>query len=323
MSSEGHEAGAGSEGGAAAIESVGFVGLGAMGAWMAGRLIAHGCKVYVHDASEVAMAKAVAQGAIQTSGPAALADMAEAVFMSLPTPDVVRHVATGPGGVIEGKRARILVDLSTTGPTVAREVAELLAPKGIVCLDAPVSGGPAGAEAGSLAIMASGDRNAFKRVEPCLRAMGRNLTYVGLQVGQGQTLKLANNLLAATTFLAAVEVFAFGTKAGLSPSVMVKVINNSSGRSAATERLIPEAVVTRAFAYGFRLELMAKDVRLSLDEAARLGIAQPVSAASRSLWAQALEQGDGPRDFTYLARLIEERSGIEIAEHQMEDGDGH
>lgn len=299
-------------------QAVGFIGLGAMGSSMAARLIAHGHTVHVHDANAAAMADAVALGAVRADGPSAIADAVETVFVSLPTPDVFKSVVTGPNGVAEGRRVRLLVDLSTTGPTVTREVAEALAAKGVTCLDAPVSGGPAGAKAGSLAVMVSGDGAAFERVEPLLRAIGRNLTFVGPDVGQAQTLKLVNNLLAATTYLAAAEAFALGTKAGLSPTLMVDVINNSSGRSLATERLIPEAVIPRAFSYGFRLELMAKDVRLSLEEAALLRVDMPVSTAARQLWVDALARGDGPRDFTYVARLVEERAGVEITDQHAE-----
>jgi 3-hydroxyisobutyrate dehydrogenase-like beta-hydroxyacid dehydrogenase len=292
------------------IDAIGFIGLGAMGIPMVTRLLGAGITVHVHDTDEVALRSAGELGAAVHASAREVASRAECVLVSLPTPDVVRKVAAE---LALGTRMRLYVDLSTTGARVAREVADNLATRGMTALDAPVSGGVAGARAGTLAIMAAGDRAAFERIEPVLKVLGRATTWVGPEVGQGQTLKLANNLLAATTFAAALEAFAFAIRAGLDGAVVAKVINASTGRSFPTETLIPNGVLNRAFAIGFRLELMAKDVGLCLDEAAGIGLDMPVCEAARNAWADAMAEGLGTQDFTALARIVEARAGVEIA----------
>jgi 3-hydroxyisobutyrate dehydrogenase-like beta-hydroxyacid dehydrogenase len=300
-------------GGSNARETIGFVGLGAMGGPMVRRLLEAGHRVLAHDVDVAAQASAVARGAEGRDGPAAVAAEAEVVLVSLPTPDVVRRVALGPGGLIEGGAMRVYVDLSTTGAQVALAVAAGLAPKGVAALDAPVSGGVAGAEAGTLAVMAAGDPAAFARVRPVLEVIGANTVLVGEQVGLGQTLKLVNNLLAATTWAAACEALAMGTKAGLDPALMVATINKSSGRSFATERFAAGPVLERRFDFGFRMELMAKDMRLALAEAEALGLVMPTSRAAQLLYGLALAGGGGKGDITELARITEGWAGVEIA----------
>lgn len=298
--------------GANARETIGFVGCGAMGGPMVRRLLEAGHRVLVHDVDAAALAAAVARGAEARVGPAALADEAEVVLVSLPTPDVVRRVALGPGGLAEGGAMRIYIDLSTTGAQVAQAVAAGLATKGVVSLDAPVSGGVAGAEAGTLAVMAAGDPGTFARVRPILEVIGANTVLVGAQVGLGQTLKLVNNLLAATTWAAACEALAMGTRAGLDPALMIATINKSSGRSFATERFAAGPLLERRFDFGFRMELMAKDMRLALAEAEALGLVMPTSRAAQMLYGVAMAGGGATGDVTELARVTEGWAGVTI-----------
>jgi 3-hydroxyisobutyrate dehydrogenase-like beta-hydroxyacid dehydrogenase len=301
-------------------ETLGFVGLGAMGAPMVRRLLGAGYRVLAHDLNAASVAAAVSRGAEGRDGPAAVAAEAEVVLVSLPTPDVVRRVALGPGGLAEGGAMRIYVDLSTTGAQVAQAVADGLAPCGVTALDAPVSGGVAGAEAGTLSVMASGNPAAFARVRPALEAIGSNTVLVGEKVGLGQTLKLVNNLLAATTWAAACEVLAMGAKAGLDPELMVDVINKSSGRSFATERFAAGPVLSRRFDFGFRMELMAKDMRLALQEAEALGLVMPTSRAAQVLYGLAMAGGGGAGDVTELARITEGWADVEIASARRNEG---
>jgi 3-hydroxyisobutyrate dehydrogenase-like beta-hydroxyacid dehydrogenase len=293
--------------------TLGFVGLGAMGAPMVRRLLAAGHAVLVQDIDPAALAAAVSRGAAARSSPAAVAAEAEVVLVSLPTPDVVRQVALGAGGLVEGDALRVYIDLSTTGAQVAVAVAAGLAPRGVTSLDAPVSGGVAGAEAGTLSVMAAGDPAAFEQMRPVLEVIGSNTVLVGPQVGLGQTLKLVNNLLAATTWAAACEALAMGAKAGLDPELMIGVINKSSGRSFPTERFAAGPVLTRRFDFGFRMELMAKDMRLALQEAEALGLVMPTSRAAQLLYGLAMAGGGGKGDVTELARLTEGWAGTEIA----------
>jgi 3-hydroxyisobutyrate dehydrogenase-like beta-hydroxyacid dehydrogenase len=294
-------------------DPLGFVGLGAMGAPMVRRLLAAGNRVLAHDTNPAALSAAVSAGAEARGNAAAVASEAETVLVSLPTPAAVKAVALGPGGLVEGRAMRVYVDLSTTGARVAREVAEGLAPRGVLALDAPVSGGVAGAEAGTLSVMAAGDPAAFERVRPILEALGSNTVFVGEAVGQGQTLKLVNNLLAATTWAAGCEAMAMGVKAGLDPELMVRVLNASSGRSFPTERFAAGPVLSRRFDFGFRMELMAKDMRLALEEAEALGLVMPTCGAARTLYGLALAQGAPGADVTELVRVTEGWAGVEVA----------
>lgn len=293
--------------------TIGFVGLGAMGAPMVERLIEAGHRLLVHDVNPAAVAHAVGLGATAMPSPAALADAAPVVFVSLPTPDIVRQVALGAGGLAEGGAMRIYADLSTTGAQVAQEVAAGLAAHGVAVLDAPVSGGVAGAKAGTLSVMASGDRAAFDQVRGLLETIGRNTIHVGEGVGQGQTLKLVNNLIAATVWAATAEAMVMGAKAGLDPAVMHAVVAKSSGRSFSTEVFMPKAVLERSFDFGFRLELMHKDVRLALSEAEALGTTMLTCTTAKQLYDHALAHGGRGQDVTALIRLLESWGGAEVA----------
>ena len=294
-------------------QEIGFVGLGMMGAPMVRRLLQAGHAVTVCDLDAAAVQAAVALGARTAHSPAEIAGRCDAVMVSLPTPDVVRQVALGPDGMHAGGRAKIFVDMSTTGARVAREVAAGLAEHGITALDAPVSGGPSGAAAGTLSIMVSGDPQAFETVRPALAAMGSNTRLVGTEPGQGQMLKLVNNLMLAANYAVASECLVMGAKAGLDPSVMVDIVNKSSGRSFASEVFVPRPVLQREFAFGFRLALMGKDVRLALEEAEALGTPMFTCTAARHLYNCAIGRGEPGDDVTSLIKLLEQWGGAEVA----------
>ena len=292
-------------------EMLGFVGVGNMGGPMARRLIDAGHHLTVYDIRDEAMAPLAARGAAIARSSRAVADAADIVFFSLPEPEDVRGEAIGEQGVGEGKRARILVDLSTTGPRTTALVAEALAPKGIAMIDAPVSGGIAGASKGTLAVMISGPAGPLERVEPLLRIFGR-VFKVGDRPGMGQVMKLANNLLSACALAATSEVMVMGVKAGLDPKLMIDVINSGTGRNTATETKFPISILTRRFAYGFATGLMHKDVRLCLEEAEALEVPMCVGKAVRTMW-QLAETELGPKsDYTEIVRCLEERAGVEV-----------
>src|SRR5579862_1105834 len=195
-------------------EQLGIVGVGNMGGPMANRLIDAGHHVTVYDIRPEAMASLIARGAVRAESSRALADNADIVFFSLPTPDDVRGEALGSNGVVAGRRAKIFVDLSTTGPRTTAIVTAGLAEKGIETVDAPVSGGVSGAVKGTLAVMASGSQPLVTRLEPILAVFGK-IFYVGERPGMGQAMKLANNLLSATAMAVTAEAMVMGVKAGL------------------------------------------------------------------------------------------------------------
>jgi 3-hydroxyisobutyrate dehydrogenase-like beta-hydroxyacid dehydrogenase len=292
-------------------EALGFVGVGKMGSRMAARLIDAGHHLTVYDIREEAVTPLVSRGAVIARSSCAVADSADVIFFSLPEPQDVEGEATGNNGVIAGRRAKILVDLSTTGPRTIGVVAEALASKGIAVIDAPVSGGVAGAAKGTLAVMASGAVGPMERVTPLLRILGK-VFVVGDRPGQGQVMKLANNLLSATSLAVTAEAMVMGVKAGLDPKLMIEVINSGTGRNSASETKFPMAILPRRFAYGFATGLMEKDVSLCLDEAEALHVPMFVARAVRSVWKLAKDELGADADYTEIVRCLERRAGVEV-----------
>ena len=290
---------------------IGFIGLGNMGAHMARRLIEAGHRVIVYDTRQEAIGNLAAKGAVAARSPQEVADMAELVMASLPTPDIVLKVATGPEGVIEGKKVRRFVDLSTTGAVMAQRIFKTLAERAIVQIDAPVSGGVIGAEKGTVAVMASGPRADVEAVEPALRVIGK-FFYIGEKPGAGQTMKLCNNVLSAAGMAATSESILMGVKAGLDPQVMLDVINASSGRSTATEQKFPQVVVPRKFNQGFTAGLMLKDVNLFLSEAKALGLSSSVIEAVAAIFKLTCDELGPDKDMTQIVQPLEQRAGVEI-----------
>jgi len=293
-------------------QDIGFIGLGAMGAPMVQRLLRAGHRVVVHDLNAAAVRVATEAGAQTAASPAEIAARVPIVMVSLPTPDVVRRVALGENGLVKGGQMKIYVDLSTTGARAAVEVAAGLAPHGIAALDAPVSGGVTGATAGTLAVMVSGDAAAFETVRPALLEIGRNTMLVGSQVGQGQTLKLVNNLMCAANYAVASECLVMGAKAGLDADIMVDIINKSSGRSFASEKFVAGAVLNREFDFGFLMELMSKDMRLALEEAEAAGATMFTCTAAKQLYAYAMSHGQAQSDVTTLIKVLEQWGGATV-----------
>jgi 3-hydroxyisobutyrate dehydrogenase-like beta-hydroxyacid dehydrogenase len=292
-------------------EALGFVGVGRMGSRMAARLMDVGHRLTVYDISEEAMAPLVGRGAGRANSSREVADAADIVFFSLPEPRDVQGEAIGAEGIVAGRRAKILVDLSTTGPRTIGVVAQALAGAGIAVVDAPVSGGVAGAAKGTLAVMASGAADPMHRVEPLLKIFGR-LFIVGDRPGQGQVMKLANNLLSATSLAVTAEAMVMGVKAGLDPRLMIDVINAGTGRNSASETKFPISILPRRFAYGFATGLMEKDVSLCIDEAEALDVPMFVGQAVKTVWQLAKDELGPDSDYTEIIRCLERRAGVEV-----------
>jgi 3-hydroxyisobutyrate dehydrogenase-like beta-hydroxyacid dehydrogenase len=291
---------------------LGFIGVGRMGGPMASRLLDAGYRLCVYDTDAAATRPFVERGVQLAASPAEVASIAEIVLMSLPTPAVVKAVALGGNdGVVNGSRVRLLVDLSTTGPGVASEVAAALAVRKIGWVDAPVSGGIAGAQGGTLAVMVSCPEPAYQELEPVLKVLGR-LFYTGEKPGLAQTAKLANNLLSVAAIAITSEAMALGVKAGLDAKVLIDIINASSGRNSATQDKFPRAVLPGTFDFGFATGLAYKDVRLCLDEAEAIGVPMVVGAAVRQMLAVTQAKFGAASDFTAIAKVLEEWAGVEI-----------
>jgi 3-hydroxyisobutyrate dehydrogenase-like beta-hydroxyacid dehydrogenase len=298
--------------------TIGFVGLGAMGQHMTSRLLDVGHELAVFDTRPEAIEPHAARGARACDSAAAVADVASIVLVSLPTPDVVRAVATGERGLLGGEAMRTFVDLSTTGPVVAAEVAATLAQQGVAYLDAPVSGGVAGAKAGTLTIMAAGDADVFEHARPLLEALGRNVVHVGDEPGQGQLAKVLNNLLSATALAITAEAVALGVRGGLSARTLVDVFNTSSGRNSATDDKFPRHVLPRTFGAGFRAELMNKDVQLCLAEAQRQGVPMMLGGAVAQLWSLAVATADDGADCTEIVQMVEQWAGVVVGDEGVD-----
>lgn len=290
---------------------LGFVGVGRMGAPMVSRLIEAGHQLVIFDTQKQATDALAAKGAKVVASPKAVADEAEIVLVSLPTPDIVKAVALGSDGVAEGKRVRVMVDLSTSGPGAAVIVAKGLAEKNIISVDSPVSGGIKGATNGTLAVMVSCPKATFDELEPILKTFGK-IFFTGEKPGLAQTAKLANNLMAAAALVITSEAMAMGVKAGLDARVLIDIINVSSGRNSASEDKFPRAVLPGTFDFGFATGLSYKDVRLCVDEAEAMGVPMVVGAAVRQMLAVTQAKFGAQSDFTSIAKVLEEWAGVEI-----------
>ena len=291
---------------------VGLIGTGRMGGPMAERLLNAGHRLVVFDTNEAAVQPLLARGATLARSALDVANQAEIVMASLPTPDIVRQAIIRPGGAIDGTKIRSFVDLSSTGATATAEISAALAARGIQSLDAPVSGGVAGARSGKLTIMVSGPRELFDKVQPLLAVFGRVL-FIGLKPGLAQTLKLANNLMSAAAIAITSEALALGVKAGIDPTVMLDVINTSSGRNTASMDKFPNHVLNRGFDFGFSAGLSFKDVRLCLEEAEALGVPMMLGSVVRQMLSITCNTYGFDTDCTSVARIVEGWSGCEIA----------
>lgn len=290
---------------------IGFIGLGKMGFPMARRLVEAGHQLIVFDQRKEAVDGLVALGAQAATSPKDAADRAENVFASLPSLQASLDVATGKDGVIEGKRVKRFVDLSTIGSQMAVRIHGLLAKCNIVQIDSPVSGGVAGAEKGTLAVMVSGPRADFDVLKPALDVIGK-VFFIGEKPGSAQTMKLANNFLSATAIVATSEAVVMGVKAGLDPAVMVDVFNAGSGINSASRDKFPKSVLPRTFDFGFATGLMVKDVRLCLEEAKSLGLSLDVAEAVGKLWEVVIREMGAESDFTAAIQPIEQRAGVVV-----------
>jgi 3-hydroxyisobutyrate dehydrogenase-like beta-hydroxyacid dehydrogenase len=290
---------------------IGFIGLGKMGFPMARRLIEAKHRLSVFDHRQEAVDQLVALGAVAASSPKDVADRAETVLASLPSLQASLEVATGKGGVIEGKMIKRFVDLSTVGSHMAVRIHDLLAKRNIVQLDCPVSGGVGGAEKGTLAVMVSGPKADFDAIKSALDVIGK-VFFIGAKPGSAQTMKLANNFLSATAMAATSESVVMGVKSGLDPSVMIDVINSGSGMNTASRDKFPRAILPRSFDYGFATGLMVKDVRLFLEEAKTLGLSMEVAEAVGRLWEVVIRDMGAESDFTSAIKPIEQAAGVVV-----------
>ncbi|OBK79909.1 NAD(P)-dependent oxidoreductase [Mycobacterium sp. 1164985.4] len=287
---------------------VGFIGLGNMGFPMAARLRDAGYGVVVFDTRREVVDRAVEAGASPAASVREVADRVPTLLASLPTPQASKSVVADVAG---GTAVERFIDLSTVGSHAAQRNSTLLAERGIATLDSPVSGGVHGAEAGTLAIMVSGPQAHYELCVPIFETIGR-ATFVSEKPGAAQTMKLVNNVIAATTLAVTAEAMVAGVKAGLDAQVMIDVLNAGSGGTHASRDKFPRAVLSRTFDYGFATGLMVKDVRLYLDEAKALGLPTEVADAVAQVWEATMAAEGAESDFTVVVKPMEDAAGVVV-----------
>lgn len=285
------------------VGEVGFVGLGAIGRPMAERLLGGGLPLTVFDVREDAVAPLVAAGARRARSLDDLLERCRTVIVSLPSPKVVRDVLLSVAAR-PGRAAATVVNNSTVGATVARDVAAHLAGLGIDFVDCPISGGPAVARAGTLSVIVSGAAEPIARLRPVLELWGHDITVVGDAPGAAQVVKLANNVLAAVSIVATSEAMAMGARAGLDPAVMIAALNAGSARNYATSSLWPRCVLPGTFDFGSPLDMLMKDVDLAVEQGEALGVPMWVCQAARLVAKQAQFAGHGGEDVSRLVEVV-------------------
>jgi 3-hydroxyisobutyrate dehydrogenase len=280
--------------------AIGFVGLGNMGAVMSARLVAAGFTVRGYDISPSARAALADAGGLAHDNLGDAVRDASLVILMLPSSDVVEAVVRDPQFTLAA--GTTVIDMSSSEPARTQALAAELGRRGITLVDAPVSGGVAGARAGRLTIMVGADETAADRLRPVFEPIGNPVSVGG--VGSGHAVKALNNLLSATHLLSTAEVMAAGQRFGLDPRVMIDVFNRSSGQSRSTSSKWPDFVLPGTFNSGFALALMVKDMRIALGLAEQVGAADRLSRSSLEIWAAAADALPPAADQTELARWV-------------------
>jgi 2-hydroxy-3-oxopropionate reductase len=280
-----------------------------MGQPMATRLLQAGHRLIVLDTRAEAMQALITAGAKAAASPEEVGAAADVVFLCLPKPQLVDQVGSA---VAKGARAKIVVDLSTTGPGIEAELGARLKQAGILLLDCPISGGPPKAQAGTLSLMVSGEPEAIGEVRRLLDNFG-TVFAVSDQPGASQVLKLLNNVLSFTALVASSEVLALGRKSGLDMDAMIEVINASSGRNSATLEKFPRNIVTGRYDFGGAVAIAKKDTMLCLEHAKALGVEMPVSEAVAEALARVIDACGADVDITNIARYAADRAGVSFS----------
>jgi 3-hydroxyisobutyrate dehydrogenase-like beta-hydroxyacid dehydrogenase len=291
---------------------VGFIGTGNMGNPMAANLIKAGHQLTVHDLRREAATNLSEMGAKWADTPKDAVPGNEVVFTSLPVPRDVEAVVLGENGIMEGAtRGSVYMDLSTNSPTTIRRIHGICAEQGVNVLDAPVSGGVYGAAAATLAVMVGGDKPTFDRMKPTLDAIGSHVVYCG-PIGNGMVCKICNNLLSMGIGVLMSEALTMGVKAGVDLAVLADVIANSSGGNRRLTEKFPRFLFKGNFEPGFATALAAKDVRLATDLGREYGIPMELSNLIDQHHVEAMHRGWGPEDSDAVARLQEEKAGVQL-----------
>lgn len=291
--------------------TVGYIGLGLMGKSMARNILKAGFPLVVHNRSRTAVDELSAEGARRANSPAEVASLVDIVFTNLPDSPDVEKVALGAGGIIEGARSgQIFVDNSTIKPATARYINQILSEKGVMCLDAPVSGGDIGARQGTLTIMVGGSAEALDRVMPVLAAMGKSITHVG-ESGAGQIAKAANQIMVAAQMVAMGELLILAKKAGADPEKVIGAIKGGAAQCWTLD-VKPERLFAGNRSPGFKAYMQAKDLAIIQETAREYGVTLLASSVHSQLFNAMLEMGMADLDNSAVIGVIEALSGEDL-----------
>lgn len=292
---------------------VGFIGLGLMGASMAANLQKAGYKLVVHDVRREAADNHVKNGAKWAASPTELAKQCDVIFLSLPGPPEVEAVTLGETGLLQGlKSGAAVFDLSTNSPTLVRKIHGVYAEKGVHMLDSPVSGGPAGARSGRMAIWVGGDRDIYDKYKPLLDAMGDQARYIGA-VGAGAVAKLVHNCAGYAVQTVLAEVFTMGVKGGVDPLALWEAVRGGNGgRRRTFDGLAEQFLVNTYEPAAFALKLAHKDMTLATQLGRELGVPMRVANMAMAELTEALNRGWEKQDSRAPMKLQIERSGVKI-----------
>ncbi len=294
------------------MANLGFIGLGIMGKPMAGHLVKAGHRVYVYDINPAPIQELVAKGAVGCQSSKEVAEKSEIIIIMVPdTPDV-EQVLFGPAGVAAGvKKGSIVVDMSSISPIATKEFARKLADLGVEMLDAPVSGGQVGAENATLSIMVGGKVEIFERVKPIFELLGKNIVHIGGH-GDGQTCKVANQIVVALTIEAVSEALVFASKAGADPQKVRQALLGGFAQSRILD-LHGERMINRSFKPGFRIQLHRKDLNLALQAARQLGVCLPSTAIAQELFNAVVAQEGDQLDHSAMVLALERLANHKVS----------
>ena len=292
-------------------EKVGFIGLGIMGKPMAKNLLEAGHELVVYNRTTEKAEELAGDGATVAGSPKEVAEQSDVIITMLPDSPQVEEVLAGEGGVLEGIReGSLIVDMSTISPVVTRELAAKAGEHGASMLDAPVSGGDVGAIDGTLSIMVGGSEADFERAGPLFEAMGKTITHVG-EIGAGQVVKAANQIVVALTIEAVSEALVLGSKAGVDPAKILDVLGGGLAGNKVME-VKREKMLGHSFDPGFKIELHHKDLGIALATGREYGVSLPVTAVVDQMLEALEAKGRGDRDHSAILTLIEEQAQHEI-----------
>ena len=288
---------------------VGWIGTGVMGRWMCGHLMAKGYRATVYNRSRDKAGPLLAEGAAWADSPRAVAEKSDVVFAIVGFPRDVREVLLGPDGALAGSRAGgVLVDMTTSEPSLAREIHAEAKKKGVAALDAPVSGGDVGAKNAALSIMIGGDEDVVTALRPLFECMGKTIVYQG-PAGAGQHTKMVNQILIASNMVGVCEALLYGYKAGLDLKTVLQSVGGGAAASWSLNNLGPR-IIDRNFEPGFFVEHFIKDMGIALDEAKRMNLCLPGLALAHQLYLAVQAQGWGRKGTHALMLALEQLSNV-------------